>query len=829
MAAVPSVSIQWIHEDDLLLKNAVEAGASLEALAKGAVQFSRRFTFQELRDRWYSLLYDPDISSQAAGNMFKLEITGINPTSKLNRSENNIKGNKDIPRKRKVESIRRKYNSMRKKIRSDFFSNTDLGFFEPNPHEFSGNGSDFQKQVALDGNPLGQNCMLGGSVSDPLALDEEHLDFLRLAFPETLSDIAMASDRTNVPQTGCPNSFEDNCPNGAMGNYGFDENVSSSLMQGGNNMLESNVKNRNSPPALKYNSVNENPHSSSVGFENRQQLASPNSDGFASFQTIMFAPDQPHLGHWQDVSVSPGPVEMSLGNTAHCAEGMPHDTEGKENCSAVYTGEFADPDSLLNLSDEDEILLMDVDEDHTEDKSYITTTISPLLNSQKVGEEIGVPKIELETMTVSETSYVPAPNVNPVVPEVAAPPVHRDQQIHLYSEANVPVMSTSNSDFTEPSDGKICCTLNTEDTEIPCNDDIFLLIHPSTSFGSSSTQPSTTVTMDASTSALRKDNEQVVNLPIKAKDSTKSFEWPQKAGIQGLQESHLVQPLVGRANKTEMHESRPRALLPGPANKNIGDSSKGKSIYANPKVSRDRLVEEHVAGVATRIGDSSGTVTEITRSTEPSSGITGHAASVVDSSMSDEEESQIDDDVPYFSDIEATILEMDLDPYDQDSRVIKQAYQYDDTKRTIIRLEQGAHSCLQRAMTNQGALAILYGRHLRHYIRKPEVLLGRSTDDVDVDIDLRKEGRANKISRRQAIIKMEDDGSFFLKNLGKSSVSVNGMSVASGQLMNLSSSCLIEIRGMSFVFEINQRNVKKQLGNIYKKNKGKIGKSECSP
>lgn len=30
-----------------------------------------------------------------------------------------------------------------------------------------------------------------------------------------------------------------------------------------------------------------------------------------------------------------------------------------------------------------------------------------------------------------------------------------------------------------------------------------------------------------------------------------------------------------------------------------------------------------------------------------------------------------------------------------------------------------------------------------------QVLLGRSTDDIDVDIDLGKEGRANKISRRQ--------------------------------------------------------------------------------
>ena len=30
-----------------------------------------------------------------------------------------------------------------------------------------------------------------------------------------------------------------------------------------------------------------------------------------------------------------------------------------------------------------------------------------------------------------------------------------------------------------------------------------------------------------------------------------------------------------------------------------------------------------------------------------------------------------------------------------------------------------------------------------------QVTIGRSTDDTEVDIDLRKEGRANKISRRQ--------------------------------------------------------------------------------
>uniref|UniRef100_A0A7N2QYE7 Uncharacterized protein n=1 Tax=Quercus lobata TaxID=97700 RepID=A0A7N2QYE7_QUELO len=56
---------------------------------------------------------------------------------------------------------------------------------------------------------------------------------------------------------------------------------------------------------------------------------------------------------------------------------------------------------------------------------------------------------------------------------------------------------------------------------------------------------------------------------------------------------------------------------------------------------------------------------------------------------------------------------------------------------------------MQRAIASHGAFAVLYGRHSKHYIKKPEVLLGRATEDIIVDIDLGREGRANKISRRQ--------------------------------------------------------------------------------
>ena len=45
----------------------------------------------------------------------------------------------------------------------------------------------------------------------------------------------------------------------------------------------------------------------------------------------------------------------------------------------------------------------------------------------------------------------------------------------------------------------------------------------------------------------------------------------------------------------------------------------------------------------------------------------------------------------------------------------------------------------------------------------------------------------------QAVIKMESDGSFILKNLGKSIISVNGKEVGTGQFLSLSSSCLIEV------------------------------------
>jgi hypothetical protein len=49
----------WCAADDVLLRDAVDAGASLHALACGAVTFSRLFSEDELAARWRALLFDP--------------------------------------------------------------------------------------------------------------------------------------------------------------------------------------------------------------------------------------------------------------------------------------------------------------------------------------------------------------------------------------------------------------------------------------------------------------------------------------------------------------------------------------------------------------------------------------------------------------------------------------------------------------------------------------------------------------------------------------------------------------------------------------------------
>ena len=64
-------------------------------------------------------------------------------------------------------------------------------------------------------------------------------------------------------------------------------------------------------------------------------------------------------------------------------------------------------------------------------------------------------------------------------------------------------------------------------------------------------------------------------------------------------------------------------------------------------------------------------------------------------------------------------------------------YQHEDSKRTIMRLEQCAQSLVHRAIALRGAFAMLYGRNLKQYIKKREVhLLSLLFSNMDVESSL---------------------------------------------------------------------------------------------
>ncbi|CAL9240767.1 unnamed protein product [Arabidopsis halleri] len=178
-------------------------------------------------------------------------------------------------------------------------------------------------------------------------------------------------------------------------------------------------------------------------------------------------------------------------------------------------------------------------------------------------------------------------------------------------------------------------------------------------------------------------------------------------------------------------------------------------------------------------------------------------------------ETESDEDLPSFSDLEAMILDMDLEPIGEDQYELEASrYRNEKMARMIMRLEQSAQSYMNYDIASHGAFALLYGSS-KHYINKTELLLGRATGEYPVDIDLGRSGSETRFSRRQALIKLKQDGCFEIKNLGKFSIWMNEEEIGHGEVVILKNSCLIQIREKSFIFETNEKAVKKYLDGIH--------------
>uniref|UniRef100_A0A8C3I524 Microspherule protein 1 n=1 Tax=Chrysemys picta bellii TaxID=8478 RepID=A0A8C3I524_CHRPI len=94
------------------------------------------------------------------------------------------------------------------------------------------------------------------------------------------------------------------------------------------------------------------------------------------------------------------------------------------------------------------------------------------------------------------------------------------------------------------------------------------------------------------------------------------------------------------------------------------------------------------------------------------------------------------------------------------------------------------------------ALGALRGRH--------EITLGRATKDNQIDVDLALEGPAWKISRKQGVIKLKNNGDFFIANEGRRPIYVDGRPVLGASKWKLNNNSVVEIASLRFVFLINQ-------------------------
>lgn len=770
MAALAASVSSWIPEDDILLKNAVEAGASLEALAKGAVRFSRKFTIQELRDRWHSLLYDPVISAEASARMVEFELSA---SSKSIRSGIGVDTAEFTP-KRKVETVRRLYHALRKKICIQPSNTPNINLLgSPNR-----NGS-ISDRVACQGSHETRvvSSMLGDCVQNRFEFQEMDIDLLRC--PTQDNNFAQESAAHDVFVQ--KNKHED--PEHIMGEALVDfENCPSFEGMGPSNTL-------------------------------------PESD--ASFHSLGCSSPQPRTPLWKTIEDMPAPampINLShevKGQTSEVTFILPGDMDEKKiSLPAILETDLAElSDSLLNLENDDQHHPTDADAKDKIDKPCSNRNTPILLSSPKSNahqEDVPDTKLPGTCLAIPDGSSHAELDVT-VVRSLCG---NGNQHDVRSSDVKVPSSSLfRNFQSHDRPEREMECTLNSEDPEIPYNDDFI----PGKVIASSAVQTLHKEVSDLAPSFTTwKKNEK---LSLRKEDSSPpSFTASQMGGSDLFPgSSHNHQLFSSGVKSKSLNVISPAGVLKNAENDHA-DPSQCRSTLATPKSVAHAAVEQDSL--------SAFNVTDL-----QSHASSGTNPSTLDQEASlDQEESESDDNMPYFSDIESLILDMDLCPDDQDECFSKEVsrYQREDTKRTIVRLEQCAQSAMQRAISYQGALAIFYGRRLKHYIKKTEIILGRATDGIDVDMDLGREGHANKISRRQALIKMEQDGSFFLKNLGKSSIFLNGKEIATGQAASLSSSSLIEIREMAFVFEINHKSVREYLANATKRNQEKNPNFEWS-
>jgi len=455
-------------------------GASLESLAKGAVQFSRRFTITELQDRWNSLLYDLNTSIEASMRMTEFERSAFKRTSKLKRGDHS-KSNEDhcATGKKKADSVRKCYYGMRKRLRSEPL---DLGNISFQGDSYNISGSEAP----------GVNNMLLDRIANQFELEDTSFDNLNV-FPHVMRNKAPLRGVGEFPN-GQHNRLEDSMDQNSLQN---DIPVGNSMAVAGNcrrlgriDPLTKLGEGHHIFQAVEANLVSNSEGITSPDFGGNMIFNSPGPDCETSFSPMHYTSTPPAMPDWKEIEVSvQGLPDDANIKGKNVLTGMPFsiaDDDGackgtsecnvinmehnhmsfdemkiSTDCKESYFVELTD--TLFDFTSE-EIL-----EDAIE-KSYLDGLSSLLLNSPYDAND-EMPKIP---ETIEPAVPIAYPDI--VSTDLAEKTGVGDSHLSMHectSENQFPTLASILSpQFPEYCDGVICCTLNTEDPEIPCNDHI---------------------------------------------------------------------------------------------------------------------------------------------------------------------------------------------------------------------------------------------------------------------------------------------------------------------------------------------------------------------
>lgn len=452
----------------------------MESLAKGAVQFSRRFTVQELQDRWFSLLYDPVVSVEASAHMIEFERSAFTNQSRPNKLEC-VKEMACSSRKRKAKSIRKCYYAMRKRICNEPFDMMRINLLSGPGYSNFGDGNELSSA----------DCRIGNPVSNNLGIQGPDFDIRHHSFSEFGPHAAEPTENGVTPSFGGVQNHGQDLHLGWKNlshnlSYPYEENIS---LTGNCSDVPGFGQSKELPLCNLFEAE---------GLANEETACSEfGGPPFRSFECSSPLPQMPIWRTSQEISAAGLPIQIGekdqqtrdafiipqAGNANETEVlrygGGPSNSKLKTSlsCDSIiditpstedYLVELSN--TLFDLTNDEELLFVDNDGKDTIDKSYLDGLSSLLLDSPNQCE---LPGSGLGEAAVAADGHL--------VDSSGAPTGGSDNKgLHLFYQHKVPYAQVASSASTmkgfgpEYRNGIICCTLNTEDPEIPSNDDVFL-------------------------------------------------------------------------------------------------------------------------------------------------------------------------------------------------------------------------------------------------------------------------------------------------------------------------------------------------------------------